>query len=566
MEPFEPQPQARDAAAGAVAPTLDEDPALGLSRRAKLEILGAVMLGMFLSALDQTIVGPVLPKIVSDLNGTDFYTWAVTIYLLTSTVTVPIYGKLSDLYGRKPILIFGIVLFLAGSALAGLSQEMWQLVLFRGIQGLGAGALFPIALAVIGDLFTPAERGKYQGLFGLVFGSAFLLGPAIGGFLTDTFSWHAIFYVNLPIGAIALFVIWRLLPNIKHVERAGQIDYLGVVTLVLALVPILIGFTVAETDGLGAPVVWAWIGAGLLFLVAFVFIERRAKDPVVPLGLFRNRTFSFSMVSIFFATFGFGAVIIFLPLYFLIVEGVSYTDSGYRLLPFMFGLILASIASGQIVSRTGRYKPVILVGIVTLTIGMALMTQLRAGTDDLLLAAWMFIAGLGVGPTFAVFTIVVQNSVPFQQMGAATSDLTLFRQIGTTVGIAVAFTIFRLNFTWNLLREQLIAAGAPAQFVPVDAPPGFDPAALTSVNANSSADFLSTIPPQFQEVFIDGFHRALTISIGNSIWLGVAASAIALVAAFFLKEIPLRTTQPGSAPRGEPSRGTTPVRPAVSLD
>ena len=569
MESIEPQTRARDGApAGGHAPTLDEDPSLGLSRRAKLEILGAVMLGMFLSALDQTIVGPVLPKIVSDLNGTDFYTWAVTIYLLTSTVTVPIYGKLSDLYGRKPILIFGIGLFLAGSALAGLSQEMWQLVLFRGIQGLGAGALFPIALAVIGDLFTPAERGKYQGLFGLVFGSAFLLGPAIGGALTDNFSWHAIFYVNLPIGAIALFVIWRLLPNIKHVERAGQIDYLGVVTLVLALVPILIGFTVAETDGLGAPVVWAWIGAGLLFLIAFVFIERRAKDPVVPLHLFRNRTFSFSMVSIFFATFGFGAVIIFLPLYFLIVEGVSYTDSGYRLLPFMFGLILASIASGQIVSRTGRYKPVILIGIVTLTLGMALMTQLRAGTDDLMLAIWMFIAGLGVGPTFAVFTIVVQNSVPFKEMGAATSDLTLFRQIGTTVGIAVAFTIFRLNFTWDLLREQLVAAGAPAQLVPVDPPAGFDAAALTSVNVDASTGFFAQIPPQFQEIFIDGFHRAFTIAIGNSIWVGVVASAIALAAAFFLKEIPLRTTQPGSASAAEPSRATAtaPGRPAVSLD
>ena len=555
--------QARDAAA---APSLDEDPALGLSRRAKLEILGAVMLGMFLSALDQTIVGPVLPKIVSDLNGTDFYTWAVTIYLLTSTVTVPIYGKLSDLYGRKPLLMIGIGLFLAGSALSGLSQEMWQLVLFRGIQGLGAGALFPIALAVIGDLFTPAERGKYQGLFGLVFGTAFLAGPAIGGFLTDTFSWHAIFYVNLPIGAIALAVIWYLLPNIKHVERAGRIDYLGVVTLVLGLVPILIGFTVAETDGFGEPVVWAWIGAGLAFLVAFVFIERRAADPVVPLHLFRNRTFSASMLSIFFATFGFGAVIIFLPLYFLIVQGVSYTDSGYRLLPFMFGLITASIASGQIVSRTGRYKPVLLVGIATLIVGMGLLTQLRADTDGLVLAIWMFIAGLGVGPTFAVFTIVVQNSVPFKELGAATSDLTLFRQIGTTVGIAVAFTIFRLNFTWGLLREQLLAAGAPAQFVPEAAPAGFDPAALTSVNANASGDLLGSIPPAAQAIFVDGFHRALTIAIGNSIWLGVAASAIALVAAFMLKEIPLRTSQPGSPPANAPSRAAAPARPAVSLD
>src|SRR4051794_9943596 len=277
-----------------------DDPALGLSLRAKLEILGAVLLGMFLSALDQTIVGPVLPKIVSDLHGSEVYTWAVTIYLLTSTVTVPIYGKLSDLYGRKPILMFGITLFLVGSALSGLSQEMWQLVLFRGIQGLGAGVLFPIALAVIGDLFTPAERGKYQGFFGLVFGLAFLLGPGLGGVLTVTFSWHAIFYVNIPIGLIAMAVIWRLLPNIRHVERFGSIDYPGVVTLVLGLVPILIGFTVAETNGFGDTTVWGLFAIGLVFLAAFVLVERRSSEPIIPLHLFRNRTFSSSMLSIFF--------------------------------------------------------------------------------------------------------------------------------------------------------------------------------------------------------------------------------------------------------------------------
>jgi EmrB/QacA subfamily drug resistance transporter len=456
------------------APSLTEDPALGLSRREKFEILGAVMLGMFLAALDQTIVGPVLPRIVSELKGVDYYTWVVTIYLLTSTVTVPIYGKLSDLYGRKPILMIGITLFLAGSALSGLSQEMWQLVLFRGIQGLGAGSLFPIALAVIGDLFTPAERGKYQGLFGLTFGLAFILGPFLGGTLTDTFSWHAIFYVNIPIGLVALLVIWRLLPNIRHVERAGRIDYPGVVTLVLALVPMLIGLTIAETSGFGDAVVWAWIAVGLAFLGIFLLVERRAVEPVIPLHLFRNRTFSASMVSIFFATFGFGALIIFLPFYFLIVEGASATESGYRFLPFMFGLIVSSITSGQIVSRTGRYKPVVLVGLLFLIVGQLLMTQLRVGTSDLVLSGWMFVAGLGIGPAFAVFTIIVQNAVPFHELGAATSDLTLFRQIGTTVGVAVAYTMFRLNFTWDLLRQQVVSAGAPEQLVPATAPPGFD--------------------------------------------------------------------------------------------
>src|SRR5689334_11048896 len=292
-------------------PTLADDPALGLDRRAKFEILGAILLALFLGALDQTVVGTALPRIVTDLGGNDLYTWVVTIYLLTSTITVPFYGKLSDIYGRKPILMIGITLFLAGSALSGLSQEMWQLVLFRGIQGLGAGALFPIALAIIGDLFTPAERGKYQGLFGLVFGVAFLAGPAIGGTLTDNFSWHAIFYVNLPIGAIALAVIWRLLPNIKHAERAGRIDWAGVVTLTLGLVPVLVGFTIAENSSLGDHYFTVTTAASLVFLTIFVFVERRHPEPVNPLRLFRNRTFSTSMPAISYTTFGLGAVIIF---------------------------------------------------------------------------------------------------------------------------------------------------------------------------------------------------------------------------------------------------------------
>ncbi|MGZ6270130.1 MAG: MFS transporter, partial [Candidatus Limnocylindrales bacterium] len=222
-------------------PTPENDPALGLERRAKFEILGAILLGMFLAALDQTIVGPVLPRIVTELKGADYYTWVVTIFLVTSTITVPIYGKLSDLYGRRPLLLFGITLFLIGSVLSGLSQTMWQLILFRGVQGLGAGALFPIALAVIGDLFTPAERGKYQGLFGAVFGIAFLVGPGLGGFLTDNFSWHWVFFVNLPIGIVALAVIGRLLPNIRGHRRDIKIDYLGVITLSLGLLPILVG-------------------------------------------------------------------------------------------------------------------------------------------------------------------------------------------------------------------------------------------------------------------------------------------------------------------------------------
>ena len=521
--------------------TPENDPALGLERRAKFEILGAILLGMFLAALDQTIVGPVLPRIVTELKGADYYTWVVTIFLVTSTITVPIYGKLSDLYGRRPMLLFGITLFLVGSALSGLSQTMWQLILFRGIQGLGAGAIFPIALAVIGDLFTPAERGKYQGLFGAVFGIAFLIGPGLGGFLTDSFSWHWVFFVNLPIGLVALAVIGRLLPNIKGRRRDIRIDYLGVVTLTLGLMPILVGLTVAETSQWSDPAVWGSIVAGVVFLVIFVLVEARAAEPIIPLHLFRIRTFSASMGAIFLATFGFGAAIIFLPLYFQIVEGASATASGYKLLPFLGGLIISSIASGIIVSRTGRYKLVVLAGLVILAIGLGLMTNLRADTPDLMLSGWMFVAGFGVGPTFAVFTIIVQNAVPFSELGAATADLTLFRQIGTTMGLTFAFTFFRDNLTWGLLHDQIVAAGAPAALVPTSPPPGFDLGSLTSVT--SSGDplaFLTQLPAQLQQVFIQGFHQAFTIALANSMLLGVGAAVLAVVVSLLLREVPLR--------------------------
>ena len=278
-------------------PSLEDDPALGLSQRAKLEVLFAVMLGLFLGALDQTSVGPALPTIVSQLSGNDYYVWAVTIYLLTSTITVPFWGKGSDIYGRKPVFMLGIVVFLVGSALSGLSQNMGMLILFRGIQGIGAGALFPVALAIIGDLFTPAERGKYQGLFGAVFGISALIGPFLGGFLTDNLSWHWVFFVNVPVGLVALYIIWRLLPPIKHPENAGSIDYLGSAVFAAAIVPILIGLTNKQTAEWTDPFVGGLILLGVAFTALFIWVESRAAEPIVPLGLFKNRTFTASTIS-----------------------------------------------------------------------------------------------------------------------------------------------------------------------------------------------------------------------------------------------------------------------------
>lgn len=554
----------------APAGAVEEHPAVEVDSRTRFEILGAIMLGLFLAALDQTIVGPILPRVVGDLHGADLYTWVVTSYLLTSTVTVPIYGKLSDLFGRKPMLIIGISLFLVGSILSGLSQEMWQLIAFRGIQGLGAGSLFPIALAVIGDLFTPAERGKYQGLFGAVFGIAFLVGPGLGGLLTDSFSWHWVFFVNVPIGLVALFVIGRLLPTVRRPGATRNIDYLGVATFTAGLVPILIGLTNAQAGDWGSPGVWGLIALGVAFLVAFVFVESRAPEPMIPLNLFRIPSFALSMVAVFTAMFGFFSAVVFLPLWFQVVRGSSATASGYNLLPFLFGLILSSIVSGQVVSRTGRYKWLVVGSLVLATVGLILFTNLRADTPSPVLWFWMAVMGIGIGPTMAVFTIIVQNAVPFTKLGAATADLTLFRQVGGTVGLTFGFTLFRSFLTTDLLKEQFSAAGVPAQVVTAIPSGGSFGGDVAQVGgADPVQQFLAQAPAQVQPVlqqylanFEAGFHQAFSIALATSLWLGVGAMVLGVLATFFLRELPLRRTHGASQ---EAPQGSEPV-PMVALE
>ncbi|MDQ6795471.1 MAG: MFS transporter [Chloroflexota bacterium] len=531
------------------APSIEEDPALGLPTRAKMEILFAVLLGLFLGALDQTIVGPALPTVVTQLAGNDIYVWAVTIYLLTSTVTVPFWGKLSDIYGRKPIFMIGIAIFLIGSALSGLSQNMAELILFRGFQGIGAGSLFPVALAVIGDLFTPAERGRYQGLFGAVFGIAFIVGPLVGGFLTENISWHWIFYVNVPIGLVSLYFIWRLLPTVKTARATRNFDIIGGVIFTAAISILLVGLTNKQFGDWTDPTVGGFIVAGLVGIVLFILAEARAKEPIVPLGLFRNRTYSSSMIATFFASFAFFGAIIFLPRWFQFVHGFSPTYSGLAALPLMVGLISSSIASGIFVARTGRYKWLTVGSIALMGISTLLMTQLTADTPLPVVWFWMFLSGLGVGPTFAVFTIIVQNAVPFQMLGVATSNLTFFRQIGGSVSLAIVGTIFGSAFK-DQLAPQMAAAGVPAQVVT-----GFGQASssgaldfnkLTGVGDLGTA-ILNSIPTQFQSAIqpfipqvVTGIHQAFSLAVAQTFWIGVVAAAIAAVAAAGMRELPLR--------------------------
>src|SRR5438445_3970517 len=429
--------------------------------RTRTQIVVAVMLGLFLAALDQTVVGTALPRIVTDLHGNDIYTWAFTAYLLTARISGPIYGKLSDLFGRRPVLLFAVAVFLVGSLLSGVSREMWQLVGSRAVQGLGAGALFPVALAVIGDLFDPAERGKYQGLVGAVFGLSSLIGPAIGGVITDTVGWQWVFFVNLPVGAVVFAVIWRALPRGRPSAEAPRIDYLGATVLVAALVPILVGLTNKQSASWGDPSVGGLIALGLVIAAVFVWIQSRPIDPIVPLEPFRTHSFSISVIAMFVASMAFFAPTVFLPRWFQVVGGASATQSGYQILALLGGLIISAMASGQIVARTGRYKFLALGAAVTLGIGLFLLSNLRADTPLPLLWTWMFITGLGVGPMFSIFTLVVQGAVAPQQIGTATSRLTLFQQLGGSVGRAIAGTVFGSRLVEELPRE--LSSSVPPQ-------------------------------------------------------------------------------------------------------
>jgi EmrB/QacA subfamily drug resistance transporter len=535
---------------------------LNLNQRAKMEILVAIMLGLFLGALDQTIVSVALPTIVTDLGGQSLLTWTITIYLLTSTITVPFYGKLSDLYGRKPLLMIGIVLFLIGSALSGLSQNMTELIVFRGIQGLGAGALFPISLAVIGDLFTPAERGKYQGLFGAVFGLSSIIGPLLGGFLTEHASWHWIFYVNLPIGIVALYVIWHLLPNVRRPGASHNLDFLGAGVFTVGVGALLVGLTNKQTDDWGTFGVGGLILIGLALGAVFVFIESRAKEPIVPLGLWKDRTYAASIGATFLISFGFFGAAVFLPQWFQFVQGATPTNSGLYSLALLAGLIISSVLGGQLVSRTGKYKMLVLGGLAVMAVGLFLLSHIQADTPLPVLWAWMFVAGLGIGPTLSVFTIIVQNAVPIRSLGVATSNLTFFRQIGGSVGLAILGTVFGTRLTSELtvqltpLAPKLIAAGVPPQAL--QSLGGGQATSLVEVGQDLGTTILAGIPepirtqvkPFIGDV-VTGIHQAFSIAIGEVFLIGAGMTVLALIAAAFMRELPLRTTmtarQPGAA-------------------
>ena len=551
------------------APTSFVDRApVELAQPIRLRILLAVMIGVFLAALDQTVVGTALPRIVTDLRGNDVYTWAFTAYLLTATISGPLYGKLSDLYGRRPIFLAGIGIFLVGSVLAGVSPSIEWLIAARGVQGLGAGALFPIAIAIIGDIFAPSERGKYQGLFGAVFGLSILVGPAIGGLITDTLGWHWVFFVNLPVGAVAALLVWRYLPAYHLGGDRPRIDYVGAVLFAAALVPILVGLTNKQTAAWTDASVGGLLLLGGVFLAAFIFVESRVAEPIVPLSLFRIRSFSVSISAVFLAAFGFFAAVVFLPRWFQVVNGSSATESGYQILPLLGGLIISAMASGQIVSRTGRYRWLVFGALVMTSVGLFLLSTMHADTPIPVLWAYMFVTGVGVGPTFAVFILIVQNSVPIARLGAASSSLTFFQQVGGTVGLAITGTAFASAIAEQVPR-QIAAADVPPQLAEMMAGGGIGAAQLTGVG-DLGAAILTGIPEAaraqvepFIPALVGAIYEAFSLATASTFTVGIVTSLVAAGLVLLLREAPVPATASSpavaagaDAPRGSGERGT----------
>ncbi|MBA2381386.1 MAG: MFS transporter [Chloroflexi bacterium] len=536
-------------------------PPVELPQPVRMRVLGAIMVGIFLAALDQTVVGTALPRIITDLGGTNLYTWAFTAYLLTSTISGPLYGRLSDLFGRRPLFLVGIGVFMLGSLLSGLASEMWQFVLTRGIQGLGAGALFPIAMATIADLFTFKERGRYQGLFGAVFALSSLLGPAIGGLITDTIGWPFVFFVNLPIGAVVLFTVRRYLPLYRPAGERPQIDYLGAGLFAGALVPILVGLTNKSSADWSDPSVGGLIALGGIILAAFLVVESRASEPIVPLGLFRIRAVAVSVGTAFLAASGFFTAVVFLPRWFQVVGGASATISGYEMLPLLAGVIISASAAGPIVARTGRHRRLLLISMVAMAVGIALLTQLRVDTPLPILWAEMFLTGLGVGPVFSVLPMVVQSNVPVTQIGAASSSVSFFQQVGGTVGLAITGTVFATSMAHEM-PAALGSAGVPGPVAQALAETG-GIQALTGVGTGA-ASYLASLPGDVRGLIepllpaiLGAIHGAFSIATSSTFSIGIGTSVLAAALVLLYREAPAeageRSWTSAEAETGEPS-------------
>ena len=516
----------------------------GLSRRRTIIVVFGTMLALLLAALDQTIVGTAMPRIVADLNGLSYYAWVITAYLVASTVMVPVAGKLGDLFGRKPFLLTGMVGFVVASALCGLSQNMTELIIFRSLQGIFGGVLFATVFAVIGDLFPPQQRARVGGLFGAVFGLSSVLGPTAGGYITDNLGWRWVFYVNLPIGIVAVLIVAATLPFVRSRASLRDIDFPGAAALVAGLIPLMVALSITRDHAWISPEVLGLLAGSVVMLILLFVLEQRTDNPIVPFGLFKNVTFSVSMLTSFLTGFAMFGTIIFVPLIYQGVLGVTATNSGQLLTPMMLGLVGASVLIGQVMVRIRLYRFLGTAGVALMLVGMWWLSQVTTSTSALEVVRDIVIIGAGLGATFPLYLQSVQNALPRQFLGVATSQIQFWRQIGGTIGTAVLGSVLASRLAASV-QSQVAGLHLPAQAARL-APSGvsnpqavFDPSAIAARRAAATA----AAGPQGAAIFDQVLHalRAGLAGTLHEVFLySGAVLVVALVATLFLREVPLR--------------------------